>query len=983
MNTARRPSKLAVLRLGAALAVAAGCAAYFIACGRPTALSDTGPQGRLAIKTTSPLPSGTVGNGYCIEGGCAGLPPGIYGLQFIAMGGNPPPGGYTWSHPTGLASDTLPEGLTLSSSGLLWGVSTEVGTCTFTVQVSDGIDAQHATFTVTINPLVPLAITTPSTLPDGTVGTAYSLRFQASGGVEVTGYMWSHVDNPAQGDTLPSGLVMSLPAGIVAGTPKYAGSSTFTVSVTDEEYTPATVTGTFTITVAAPPSLTIVANAGNNQSVTAGTAVGVAPSAIVHDASNNPVAGVAVTFAVASGGGSITGASQTTAANGMATVGSWTLGTAAGTNTLTATAAGAGIAGNPVIFTAVGMPGPAAQISVSAGNNQSATTGTAVAIPPAVLVTDKYANPVSGVAVTYAVASGGGSLTGAAQTTGTNGIATVGSWTLGTTAGANTLTATAAGSGITGNPVTFTASATGAVPTQIAVLAGNNQSATVGLSVPVPPSVIVRDASNNPVAGVAVSFAVASGGGVVTGASQTTNTSGIATVGGWGLGTTAGTNTLTATATGSGITGNPVTFTATGTAGAAYLVGVSAGNNQSASPGSALPVPPAVFAHDFWGNPVPGLVVTFAVASGGGSITGAAQTTNASGIAAVGQWILGTTAGANTLTATAAGSGISGNPVTFSAIGVSAAGVTLTFVGGGATCISTPYDWSCAANWSPAQVPTSADSVVIPSSATYSPSLTANAVAGAVNIAGFNLTLSGHTLTVTRGFATTGSGFLRMINATDSLIVGGDATFGGGSESGALQTGVLVVHGSLLQPNSSQFAFVACCSFTAALVGPGTHNLQFVDIYSHFLNLDISQASGTVNMLSPLVVVGQLVDTGSVAATILGGGRALTAYGVDVTGNLTLDDAPLSVQNGMITAFDNVSFQNYGGGEIQLTILGSGSYTFTGLAFSTSPPSSGFYVSATASPAALSLTIHSNLTPSFAQTYTQAGTGATVAWLSP
>src|SRR5207253_6201203 len=64
-------------------------------------------------------------------------------------------------------------------------------------------------------------------------------------------------------------------------------------------------------------------------------------------------------------------------------------------------------------------------------------------------------------------------------------------------------------------------------------------------------------------------LAVVLGNGTITGANQTTNTSGIATVGSWTLGSTAGTNTLTATATGSGITGNPVTFTADGKIGRA------------------------------------------------------------------------------------------------------------------------------------------------------------------------------------------------------------------------------------------------------------------------------------------------------------------------------------------------------------------------------------------------------------------------------
>src|SRR5439155_517808 len=99
-------------------------------------------------------------------------------------------------------------------------------------------------------------------------------------------------------------------------------------------------------------------------------------------------------------------------------------------------------------------------------------------------------------------------------TTGANGIAAVTSWTLGTTAGTNTLTATSGT--LTGSPVTFTATGTTGAASTIAVNGGNNQSATAGTAVAVGPSVIVHDANGNPVAGVAVTFAVASGGGTVT-----------------------------------------------------------------------------------------------------------------------------------------------------------------------------------------------------------------------------------------------------------------------------------------------------------------------------------------------------------------------------------------------------------------------------------------------------------------------------------
>jgi len=125
-------------------------------------------------------------------------------------------------------------------------------------------------------------------------------------------------------------------------------------------------------------------------------------------------------------------------------------------------------------------------------------------------------------------------VTGAAATTNASGIATVGSWTLGTTAGANTLTATRQASPAAGD---LHATGTAGAATQIALNAGNGQSATVNTAVGTAPSVIVRDAQSNPVAGVSVTFAVASGA-AASRRRATTNGSGIATVGSWTLGTT-------------------------------------------------------------------------------------------------------------------------------------------------------------------------------------------------------------------------------------------------------------------------------------------------------------------------------------------------------------------------------------------------------------------------------------------------------------
>src|SRR6185437_7696828 len=102
-----------------------------------------------------------------------------------------------------------------------------------------------------------------------------------------------------------------------------------------------------------------------------------------------------------------------------------------------------------------GTPGPAAVMAINLGDGQQASRSSPVAEPPSVLVEDNLGNPVADVTVTFAVASGGGSVTDPVQTTGENGAAFVGGWTLGPSVGVNTLTASA--DGLVGSPATFTA----------------------------------------------------------------------------------------------------------------------------------------------------------------------------------------------------------------------------------------------------------------------------------------------------------------------------------------------------------------------------------------------------------------------------------------------------------------------------------------------------------------------------------------------
>ncbi|MEW5928542.1 MAG: invasin domain 3-containing protein [Gemmatimonadota bacterium] len=417
----------------------------------------------------------------------------------------------------------------------------------------------------------------------------------------------------------------------------------------------------------APAAATVVA--GADQAATAGTAVATPPAVRVTDSSGNAVVDVAVTFAVASGGGSITGGAARTDGSGVATVGSWTLGTTAGPNTLAATVQG----GPTATIAATGLPGAAAAISIRSGDG-----GTAVVATPRALearVVDAHGNGVPGVTVAWAVATGGGSLAAPASATDAAGVASA-AWTLGGTVGTQTVTASAAG--LAGSPLTFTVATTPAAASQLALAAQPSPTARSGIALAAQPVAQLRDAFGNAVAqaGVAVTAAIASGGGTLGGtATVSTDAAGVATFTDLAISGTVGQRTLAFSA--DGLTG--VTSDATDVAaGTPAGIAVAAGDGQTATAGSAVAVAPSVRVTDASGNPVSGVGVAFAVASGGGSVAGATVSTDASGVAAVGSWTLGTTAGANTLTASSTGLA----DVTFAATGVAGAAAAISVQSG-------------------------------------------------------------------------------------------------------------------------------------------------------------------------------------------------------------------------------------------------------------------------------------------------------------
>src|SRR5450759_1933321 len=171
----------------------------------PTAQSTTKA---LSISISSPLSITT-----------ASLPNGLattaYSQTLAASGGTP---GYTWSVTTG----TIPTGLTLNSSGNIFGTPTTTGTFNFTVKATDATSpiAQTATQSLSITIGAALSITTAAR-PNGLATTAYSQTLAATGGTAA--YVWT-----LNTGTLPTGLTLNA-AGTIAGTPTTAGLYNFTV----------------------------------------------------------------------------------------------------------------------------------------------------------------------------------------------------------------------------------------------------------------------------------------------------------------------------------------------------------------------------------------------------------------------------------------------------------------------------------------------------------------------------------------------------------------------------------------------------------------------------------------------------------------------------------------------------------------------------------------------------------------------------------
>ncbi len=185
--------------------------------------------------TTTTLPAGTEGTAYS---------------QAVAASGGLGALGFS------ISAGSLPAGLTMSSGGVISGTPTgPQGTANFTVQVADhSSPVQTATKALSMLINLPGApAITPTTLPDGKVGTPYSATLSVAGGLAP--YAWS-----VSAGTLPAGLTLAGngTTATISGTPTTQQSSVaFTIQVSDSSNPSQNGTQAYTVTIAPPQALAV------------------------------------------------------------------------------------------------------------------------------------------------------------------------------------------------------------------------------------------------------------------------------------------------------------------------------------------------------------------------------------------------------------------------------------------------------------------------------------------------------------------------------------------------------------------------------------------------------------------------------------------------------------------------------------------------------------------------------------------------------
>lgn len=178
-----------------------------------------------------------------------------YSQTVTASGGTAP---YSYA----VTAGTLPNGLSLSSTGVLSGTPTQAGDYPITITATDSTTGPAAPYggsqSYTLHIDGPVITVAPGTVPGATVGTAYSQTLSASGGTAP--YTFS-----ASG-SVPPGLSLASD-GTLSGTPTTAGDFSFTATATDADSFPGSQAYTVHVSPIAPGAPTAASGTAGDQQV--------------------------------------------------------------------------------------------------------------------------------------------------------------------------------------------------------------------------------------------------------------------------------------------------------------------------------------------------------------------------------------------------------------------------------------------------------------------------------------------------------------------------------------------------------------------------------------------------------------------------------------------------------------------------------------------------------------------------------------------
>jgi alpha-tubulin suppressor-like RCC1 family protein len=358
------------------------------------------------------------------------------------------------------------------------------------------------------------------------------------------------------------------------------------------------------------PAASLMLVSGGSQTGKAGATL--AAQAVVRVVASDGVGvpGIPVLFAAPSGA-SVSSTSVITDDAGNASA-SLKLGAAAGSQ---AFAASSGPFSVTIPETA--SPADPAAVVVVSGSAQSDTIRHTLRVPLAVRVSDAFGNPVPGAVVVWTRTAGVGALGAPTSITIADGTASVG-YTLGTAAGAESVTASTAGVTV---PAVFAFTAIAGAPATVTPVAGDAQTGVVGSALPTTLSVKVADDAGNAVAGATVHWSATNG--TVATNTTTTDATGITAQTltlGQAVGAAGATASIASPAAAS--TGGTVQFVATARAGAATTLVVRTGPPAAGASGVVLSTQPVIAVQDKFGNAATGIAVDVTATSSAGTATG-------------------------------------------------------------------------------------------------------------------------------------------------------------------------------------------------------------------------------------------------------------------------------------------------------------------------------------------------------------------------